>query len=458
VETSDPAAAGIAHPLARHSSAFLFPVPSEGLEDGEFFMNAKVTIRNRGRTQHVLNDNLPGTSKAAFRGWITGEPLPGNDRAAYGDLHVHSHYSRSHVEFGPPLSIVDSMAEAYGLDFVAVTDHSYDLSSRPDNFLAYDPDAERWRMLLAEAAQINGRAPRLMVGEEVSASNALGRTVHVCGLGLERFVPGSRDGARFSAPRDSTLPLTEAMEAIHEQGGLAMAAHPGALPGMLERLLLGRGSWDAVDVSEKVDIFQALNNGFVRSWFRARRLWIELLLSRRRLPLAAGNDSHGDFNRYRSVGVPFLSVHEDPRRYLSYSRTGIYGNPTTMAAITEGLRQGRTFVTTGPFLDLHPPDSPHTTLVGGDVRLTRCRTITVSITSSYEYGFPCLLRVFRGYYDAREEKPLVVRDLNERKLNVLYQVEVDDEGGPGYIRAEALCRRDDGQTTQAATSPCYLID
>ena len=50
-------------------------------------------------------------------------------------MHVHSQYSQSHVEFGPPLKVIDEMANACGLDFTAVTDHSYDLSCAMDDYL-----------------------------------------------------------------------------------------------------------------------------------------------------------------------------------------------------------------------------------------------------------------------------------------------------------------------------------
>jgi hypothetical protein len=456
LRTGDIAAAEVHHPLTRHSRAYLFAFPSSQLETGEFFVNCTAEIHLRGQTRHVLNDNLPTTSKAPFRGWLTEEPLPVSSRAAYGDLHVHSHYSRSHVEFGPPLSVIRCMANAYGLDFVALTDHSYDLCSRSDNYLAYDPDARRWQMMMEETKRTATATTELIVGEEVSAANERGRTVHLCGLGLSRFVPGSRDGARFDAPKNTTLTLDKAMRAIHDQGGVTMAAHPGARPGMLERVLLGRGSWDARDVSDKLDVFQALNDGFAGSWYRARRLWIERLLDGMRLPLAAGNDSHGDFNRYRSIGIPFLSIHENPHRHLSYSRTGIYAKPAGTSAIIDALRRGRTFVTTGPFIDCILPHSPEKSLIGEEIPLRECTCVTVTATSTYEFGSPCLLRVFRGDYASRREKPLVVQDMDGTETTVAFRLELDRGEEPGYIRAEVVCRRTDGQTTQAVTSPWYL--
>ncbi|MBD3358569.1 MAG: hypothetical protein GF363_15525 [Chitinivibrionales bacterium] len=458
LETVRPTSAEIPHPLARYCRAFIFWLSSSDLQGGRFHVNCKAIIaHNGGKRDVVLNDNLPTTSKAPFVGWLTEEPLPGSDRAAYGDLHVHSHYSRSHVEFGPPVAVIDYMAKAYGLDFAALTDHSYDLASRTENFLAYDPNAERWGLMLAEASKSKGYSTNLIVGEEVSSANAQGKTVHLCGLGLRRFVPGSRDGARFNAPKNSTLSLPEAIGAIHAQGGLAMAAHPGARPGILERLLLRRGSWHACDVSSKLDIFQALNNGFNRSWYHARRLWIDLLLSGLRLPLAAGNDSHGDFNRYRSIGIPFVSIAENPDRYLSYSRTGIYGKPSSGSEIIAALRAGRTFVTTGPFLDIRLHDESRETLVGNEVDPHQHSTVSINITSSYEFGFPRLLRVFRGCYDTRKENLLELTSLTGNKINVLHTVGLDPKDGPGYLRAEAVCKRDDGIITQAVTSPCLLI-
>ena len=100
------------------------------------------------------------------------------------DLHIHSVYSKDGKS--TPEQIVEA-ALAAGLGCIAVTDHN--------EFRAHlDLEGER----------------RLIVipGEEVSSSEG-----HIVALGIDRHIP-----------RDMGVP--ETIEAIHEAGGIAIAAHP----------------------------------------------------------------------------------------------------------------------------------------------------------------------------------------------------------------------------------------
>lgn len=104
------------------------------------------------------------------------------------DLHMHTVFSDGADE---PEDVVDA-ARRRGLDVVAVTDH----------------DTIEGALLAARyAARIEG-GPEVIVGEEVSSRNG-----HILGLFLQRLVPKG-------------LSAEETVALIHDQQGIAIAAHP----------------------------------------------------------------------------------------------------------------------------------------------------------------------------------------------------------------------------------------
>jgi predicted metal-dependent phosphoesterase TrpH len=104
------------------------------------------------------------------------------------DLHLHTHYSDG---WPSPPAVVEA-AGKLGLDIIAITDH----------------DTIEGALRAAEYVSHRAGAPALIVGEEVSS-----RDGHILGLFLERRV---RPGMSARATVD----------AIHRQGGVAVAAHP----------------------------------------------------------------------------------------------------------------------------------------------------------------------------------------------------------------------------------------
>ena len=111
-------------------------------------------------------------------------PVPAPGRA---DLHMHTTFSDG---WPSPRELVDH-GRATGLDLIAVTDH----------------DTIEGAMRAADYAASRSRV-EVVVGEEVSS-----RDGHIVGLFLERRIrPGMSAAATVNA--------------IHDQGGLAIAVHP----------------------------------------------------------------------------------------------------------------------------------------------------------------------------------------------------------------------------------------
>jgi predicted metal-dependent phosphoesterase TrpH len=173
------------------------------------------------------------------------------DLSGTADLHVHTRHS----DGADSAADVVRWAERIGLDVIAITDH----------------DAIDGAIIAAEVAQGNG-GPDVIIGEEVSS-----RDGHILALFISRLVPPG-------------LSAEETVAAIHEQSGLAIAAHPywrrdrrarnGRVYGVGDRIFTV--AFDAVEV---------LNGGFTPSMIAANRLAAG---AAKRLPAVevGGSDAH----------------------------------------------------------------------------------------------------------------------------------------------------------------------
>jgi hypothetical protein len=446
----------IRHPLEKQNRAYLFSIPDDRLKPGSFHVNATITLQRGTKTVVVLNDNLHSSSKLGFQCYFADEELPGAESALYGDLHVHSNYTESHVEFGAPLSVIETMAQTYGIDCVGIVDHSYDLTCAMDDYRTIDPTRARWFAYQNEFNAGAGSLPHLIRGEEVSCRNHDKRIVHLGGLQVSEYIPGSGDGARRNSNKENELTIPEAISEIHRQGGIAFAAHPGSHARWLQKTFLRRGVWSSADLIDSLDAFQAVNSGFSSTtWLRARKLWVEYLLKGNKLSLIGGNDAHGDFNRYRAIEIPFISIREDFNRYFAFARTGIYSRNTSVDNVLHCIKDGKTFITNGPFLAISSSENSADCLVSKTQISCEANHLFALIRSSYEFGYIRELRIFHGNYRLQHERLILHKHYDKNAVTIIEPIPATTIE-TGYIRAEAVCIQTNGATTMAATSPCYI--
>lgn len=121
------------------------------------------------------------------------------------DLHVHTTHSDGHAGVE---EVLEHAARRTDLRVIAITDHDIIDGALEARALAQEYGIE------------------VVVGEEVSTADG-----ELLALFVERRVPPGR-------------PAAETIAAVHEQGGLAVAAHPyhRLVPSMGRRGLLGRSS------------------------------------------------------------------------------------------------------------------------------------------------------------------------------------------------------------------------
>jgi len=282
--------------------------------------------------------------------------------------------------------------------------------------------------------------------------------VHLVVVGNDELVPGTLDGARRGRRRETQLSAAEVVERAHAQGGIAYAAHPGAGTSLLQSLLLARGTWSHTDMlTQRLDGAQAVNGAFQAQWRRARRLWIGALAAGRRLAVLAGNDAHGDFNRYRCIGKPFVSISENMVRHAGYTRTGLYGRPCSQADILAAVRAGKTFVTSGPYCALTAGGASEKVAVGERLGSADMASLSVCALSTPEYGGITEIAVFAGPRGGGKERVVFRRRYSAADSR--YEVRESIGSGAGedvaYVRAE--CRSVDAQRVVhvAATSAVY---
>ncbi|KMQ51237.1 hypothetical protein CHISP_1943 [Chitinispirillum alkaliphilum] len=449
------------HPLKEQCKTWCITISRKHLPQGEVQINARLDYRKirKGtvskRVFTVLNDNLRTTSKLPYRCFISDTHLPGKPFCTYGDLHCHSQFSRSHVEFGPPVQIIDSVAASCGTDFVAITDHSYDLVCDKDNYLKQDQGLSMWKCY-RDTLSLKKFSAIMIPGEEISCLNSRGEVVHLNALSIEEFIPGTKDGARSNRFFDKQLTINQAVKEIHKQGGYSFAAHPGANCSALQRLLLHRGTWNLDDLKSGVEGVQALNSGFFGSWQRGKNLWIKMLQRGYRMPILAGNDAHGDFNRYRCTGKPFLKVYEDPQRYMGYALTGIYGTCHNSSEVINALRMGKTFVTNGPFATLSRSLSIEDSLISSTPLPKPPQTIYALALSTQEIGPIQHIRVICGTLGGEEETVILEKRYPAKSYDIQEIIPKDRLPQNCYLRLETEGTKENGLPLKAATSACYL--
>ena len=194
------------------------------------------------------------------------------------DFHVHSFSADGAL---PPWELVLE-ARRRGLDAFAITNH-----------------AQVWAAKLGRWFSRRIGGPTVLVGEEITSWD-----YHLIAVGIEASVPWNQ-------------PATKAVEEVHRQGGVAIAAHPVAIswPAFEEAL-------DTLDGSEVLHPLVHVSPGG-RSGLSAF------------------------YERGRSRGRPFAAVGSSDYHFgagLGAARTYVFARENRPAAILESLRAGRTVV------------------------------------------------------------------------------------------------------------------
>ena len=375
---------------------------------GTIDLQVSFTVKRKGKISSFFNDNYIGTSHAPLQIRLSSYPLPTLPGLFYGDLHVHSNYTSDQVEFGAPLPAIQKSAEAMGLSFVAITDHSYDMDDCPNNYLRNDPHLQKWKQFRTEVAHLNskpnGKQTLLIPGEEVSTRNHRGRNIHFLILNDPSFHKGTGDGAEkwFKTRSENSIP--EILKKLPDSAA-AIAAHPAVPIPRLEYLLVNRGKWEKADsMYPKLSGFQVLN-GEVDDGFRdSMKLWKWSLSKGNHKYIYAGTDAHGNFNRFRQVSFPFFKMTEMENQILGEKRTGVFLEHLSLLGILKALKSGNCFITDGPALQLFAKNADQITAQMGATISGTVFEISAKIVSSPEFGRFQKIRLLLGNIKKADDK------------------------------------------------------
>jgi len=323
-----------------------------------------------------------------------------------GELHAHSWNSDGKV----PVWQVIEAARAYGLDFLALTDHF---------------TTAGWRDL----AGAGGSDLALLHGLELT-----GHSGHANLHGLHQWVNIYADGPALDVhdrivpigPAETTAPDTHwdinaVARAAHEQGGLFCVNHPfsGDLGWRYHEF-----DWNLADLMEVYHHLEGPHNAL------GLGLWDEQLRQGRRIIGVAGIDSHHPREQRHRLGQCF---------------TWIHAPELSEAGIIAGLRAGRVYVSLGPRLDYWAEDS-------GGARIEMGATAPCGAPWQFyvelsDLRYPAHLYLLKnGFY----HESVAVAPGSSRKVEF-----TDTPTAPGYYRVELYA--DQPQETRPYRQPSTLL-
>ena len=182
--------------------------------------------------------------------------------------------------------------------------------------------------------------------------------------------------------------------------------------------------------------------------------WIRHLLNGDRKFVYAGNDAHGNFNRYRQIDLPMVTMKEHNNQILGKCKTGLLLNQSysqNVDTICGALKQGNCFITNGPALILEAQNSQRKWQMG-EVLPDGHYTIKINAESTKEFGDLDTIILFRGIIGERREQQIIAKSYqNQSEISVAHTHNSINQ--TCYYRAEITTKKDD---TFALTNPVWI--
>jgi len=375
---------------------------------GLWLLKIFIKYKINGKEQICERWNYPFLpSRPLIINFLKEQP-PKPDGWIAGDTHVHSSYTSDSVEFGAGLSVLQKAAKSVGLDFVCITDHSYDLIGD-----------KKFQKLRTEK-NYYPPLPYLIVGEEISCGNSENQNVHLLALGNENYIEGHGDGGRRWWNTKPDLPIQKAIE---KSKVFCFAAHPKLEMLFAEKLLLKRNHWSYKDLTEnKISGIEFWNGFRGKDFYEGRKLWIKCLLTGHKLLPLGGNDAHGDLNCYTAVKKPLWSLKCNREHIFGQVRTVIPNTEKTpFSKLPENL-----YITDGPALWIEKENNSKL--------LLRARSIA-------EFGKFLSITIFKGEHGTEKLEQMKI----DSSLSFDFEISLNN-----CLYARAECETDMGKFAMTA--------
>ena len=436
-----------------YKTIFYNPKDISGLIELEVIFKYKINNEIKKCNMH----NYLQCSNSKMKTFISKYKYPNNGNVLFGDLHYHSNLTEDMVEFGAPLKSTLYAAESMGLDFFCNTDHSYDLDDIEGSWTETDPKLTKWndsRKLIKKLNSNKKFSSFIIPSEELSLHNSKGENIHALILNNQAFLPGAGDGAEKPFNFDSLYNTNSVYEKL-ENDALCIAAHPFNKVPITQKFFFKRGIWNEEDsINKDLAGFQIVNGINDRDYKISKKNWINLLLKGYKKYIYAGNDAHGNFNLFRQISMPMISIKEDKKQLFGYYRTAIiYDNKNkNIPNIIQLLKKGRCYITNGPLLIMNIKSVENKFPIGSVITINRSKlNLNILGQSSSEFGLIKKIIIKRG--DLRKEKEIdeMIID-NIKNYHFSYNFDIDFTG-KCYYRLELYL---DNNNNFALTNPIWI--
>jgi hypothetical protein len=445
-----------------------------------------------------------------------GRDLPSLPGWYSGDIHTHSQYTNNLYEYGGPLEMYAAAAQAVGLSFVTVSDHSSD----------FDASGNLWGQMAIACAQSSTPQVHLFPAEEVclddnEINNSTDNRIHYLNYS-NFFIRGPEAPITQSLDvSDQFTYLSQALALMESGGGFGYAAHPFQAYDPFQAwfgLAMMTWSGENYTIARSSSVFAGLeimnernrykkdvtywyelnpfpwqdnpNWEFENTWItQGLGQWDNFLsagltqnlvtpaLLPQKLFVSAGSDCHGDFN-YRTYNVDpiFYDVWATDNAF-GHLRTAVFvpgygpGQLPPLSEIMAAYRLGRSISTDGPFVEIGVDANGDGDLDDlEDIRLGDDGVIytpqvgnarlQISWQSNEDWGTVQSLAIFRGD-PATGSNPIPVwisgpNNYSGQQNIPLANLVSSPTAGWVYLRAEALGTPLPDGSRHAFTNPVWL--
>jgi len=360
---------------------------------------------------------------------VADDTLPNIDNWYYGDTHFHSQYTDNFVESGGPIEATKIISNVMGIDWVTITDHSFDLDDEALDWADFGGATDKWSSLNNEASSYSDDTFKAIVGEEISVNNSYrnddypnGKYIHLLAYDIDDFIEG--EGADSKWPMSESgqkFSLNSVVESINNQGGFSYAAHPVSQPphdtaGYVNNYYLSKGDWLEEDYNVEgltgLEIWNTKTGDWESNINEGIIQWKNLLKLGYHIYIEGGSDAHGDYNKGRTITTTAffeLSDVEENENAFAKVRTLVYTEDFSNSGILNALRNGNSIMTDGPVVVFDITNENDKKAIIGNKIIGDQLTLNVEWKSTSEFGDINGIYFFRGTIG---EEEIELSDLN----------------------------------------------
>jgi hypothetical protein len=188
---------------------------------------------------------------------------------------------------------------------------------------------------------------------------------------------------------------------------------------------------------------QILNGERSDGFYRGMDVWKWLLNRGEKKFLLAGNDAHGNYNRYVQISIPMLAFHEKETQILGKMKTAVRTHAVTESAIIDALSKGRSVITNGPIVTIELETEPPDIAVIGETVKGNKFVVKLHGETTDEFGHFSSIVIYYGIIGKGEHKLFEIKQFNNptsiHQISNWHQAEFFS-----YIRAEAFTHNGHG--------------